>query len=324
MLYGNLPDIEKPISRLVQGTVMMSSERLEQSLKLLDEVHAQGCTCFDSAHGYRNGDCERIVGRWIHERGLEEEVVTLTKGAHHSQDRNRVTPFDITSDLFDSLARLQTDTIDLYVLHRDDPAVPVGPIVEVLNEHKAAGRIRAFGGSNWTHQRIREANAYALAHGLVPFVVSSPNFSLAEQIAEPWPNCVSISGPSGEDARAYYKETQMALFPWSSLAGGFFSGRFTRDNLDTFTDYFDKLCVGAYCYEDNFRRLDRAQALAKKKNLSLPQIAMAYVMSQPLNVFALVGCANGEEFAANAAALTVKLTPEEMAWLELQREEEPT
>lgn len=323
MLYGHLPEIEKPVSRLVQGTVMMSSERLEQSFRLMDEVYAQGCRCFDSAHDYGNGDCERVLGSWIHQRGLEDEIVILTKGAHHSQDRNRVTPFDITSDLFDSLARLRTDTIDLYLLHRDDPTVPVGPIVEVLNEHKAAGRIRAFGGSNWTYQRVREANAYAQEHGLVPFVVSSPNFSLAEQIEEPWPNCVSISGPAGTDARAYYEKTQMALFTWSSLAGGFFSGRFNRDNLDTFTGYFDILCVGSYCSEHNFRRLDRAQALAQKKNLSLPQIAMAYVMNQPLNIFALVGCANGDEFAANAAALSVELTPEELAWLDLHTDEEP-
>jgi aryl-alcohol dehydrogenase-like predicted oxidoreductase len=323
MLYGHLPEIEKPISRLVQGTVMMSSERLERSFKLMDEVYALGCRCFDSAHDYGNGDCERVLGSWIHQRGLEDEIVILTKGAHHSQDRNRVTPFDITSDLFDSLARLRTDTIDLYLLHRDDPSVPVGPIVEVLNEHKAAGRIRAFGGSNWTYQRVREANAYAQEHGLLPFVVSSPNFSLAEQIEEPWPNCVSISGPAGTDARAYYEKTQMALFTWSSLAGGFFSGRFNRDNLDTFTDYFDILCVGSYCSEDNFRRLDRAQALAQNKNLSLPQIAMAYVMNQPLNIFALVGCANGDEFAANSAALMVELTPEEMAWLDLRTDEEP-
>jgi aryl-alcohol dehydrogenase-like predicted oxidoreductase len=323
MLYGHLPEIEKPISRLVQGTVMMSSERLEQSFRLMDEVYAHGCRCFDSAHDYGNGDCERVLGAWIHQRGLEEEVVILTKGAHHSQDRNRVTPFDITSDLFDSLARLRTDTIDLYVLHRDDPTVPVGPIVEVLNEHKAAGRIRAFGGSNWAYQRVREANAYAQKHGLVPFFVSSPNFSLAEQIEEPWPNCVSISGPEGADARAYYEKTQIALFTWSSLAGGFFSGRFTRDNLDTFTDYFDLLCVGSYCSEDNFRRLDRAQALSQKKSLSLPQIAMAYVMNQPLNIFALVGCANGDEYAANAAALSVELTSEELAWLDLHTDEEP-
>ena len=323
MFYGHLPGIEKPISRLVQGTVMISSERLEYSFGLLDDTHALGCNCFDTGHLYGNGDCERVLGRWIDERGLREEIVILTKGAHFNADRNRVTPFDITSDLFDSLARLRTDKIDLYLLHRDDPAVPVGPIVEVLNEHKQAGRICAYGGSNWTQERIRQANAYAKAHDLTPFVVSSPQFSLARQYEEPWPDCVSISGPEGEQARAYYAETQIALFTWSSLAGGFFSDRFTRDNLDAFTAYLDLLCVKSYCQEENFLRLDRAKALAGRKGLSLPQVALAYVMNQPLNVFALVGCANGEEFAANVAALTVRLTPEELAWLDLRKDKEP-
>jgi aryl-alcohol dehydrogenase-like predicted oxidoreductase len=323
MEYGHLPGIDKSISRLVQGTVMIGTDHLERSFRLLDDVYALGCNCFDTGHLYGHGTCERALGHWIEQRGVRDEVVILTKGAHFNADRNRVTPFDITSDLFDSLVRLRTNTIDLYLLHRDDPTVPVGPIVEVLNEHQAAGRIRAFGGSNWSHERIQEANAYAAAHNLTPFVVSSPNFSLAEQIEEPWPDCVSISGPAGEEARAWYQEAQMALFTWSSLAGGFFSGRFTRDNLDAFTSGLDALCVKAYCYEDNFRRLDRAQTLAKAKSRSLPQIAMAWVMNQPLDIYALVGCANGAEFADNVAALDIRLTPEELAWLDLKTDEVP-
>ncbi len=84
------------------------------------------------------------------------------------------------------MRRLGTDYLDLYVLHRDDPSVPVGPIVEALTAHKKAGRIGAFGGSNWTHERMQEANEYARVNDLTPFAVSSPNFSLAEQYKEPW------------------------------------------------------------------------------------------------------------------------------------------
>lgn len=321
MQYGYVPGIDKPISRLVQGTVMVNSNEPDRGFALLDAVFELGCTTFDTAHVYGEGDNERTVGRWVNERGIRDQVVIIGKGAHPNEDRKRVTPFDITADLYDSLARFKFDYIDLYLLHRDDPSVPVGPIVEVLNEHLEAGRIHAFGGSNWTHERIREANEYAQTHGLTPFVASSPQFSLAEQVKEPWPDCVSISGPKGEAARAWYAQTGMALFTWSSLAGGFFSGRFTRDNLDAFEGYFDRLCVRAYCYEDNFKRLDRARALAREKGVTLPQIALAYVMNQPLNIFALVGCQNGEEFKANVEALEIQLTPEEMAWLELQSDD---
>src|SRR5262249_39237817 len=146
------------------------------------------------------------------------------------------------------------------LLHRDDTDVPVGPLVDVLNEHQRAGHIRAFGGSNWSYQRIREANEYAKAHGLTPFAATSPNFSLAEQVQAPWEGCMSIS--YDEAAKDWYRQNQMPIFAWSSLAGGFFSGRFHRDNLDSFSDYNDTLCVATYCVEKNFERLDRAQQLA--------------------------------------------------------------
>ena len=106
------------------------------------------------------------------------------------------------------------------------------------------------------------------------------------------------------------------MFTWSTLAGGLFSGRFTRHNLDTFDAVHDRICVETYCYEENFGRLDRAGTLAREKGLTVPQVALAYVLDQPLEVFALVGCNTGEEFRANVEAGAVALSPEEIAWLE--------
>ncbi len=321
MKYGNVTGIDKPISRIVHGTIKTSSKELEKSLSVLDSALEHGINAFDTAHVYGGGDNERIVGRWVHERGIRDEITIIGKGAHHNPDRNRVTPWDITADIHDSLARFKFDYIDLYLLHRDDPSQPVGPIVETLNEHRAAGRIRAFGGSNWTHQRIQEANEYALAHGLTPFVASSPNFSLAEQLQEPWPNCITISGPAGAEAREWYTREGLALFTWSSLAGGFFSGRFTRDNLNQFTDNYDKLAAQCYCSEDNFRRLDRAQELAAERGATVAQIALAYVLNQPANIFALTAGANDDEIRANAEAGEIVLSAEEIAWLDLKRDD---
>jgi aryl-alcohol dehydrogenase-like predicted oxidoreductase len=318
MQYGRVPGIDKPVSRLVQGTMMINSKELAQGFTLLDRALELGCNTFDTAHAYGSGDSERSVGRWINERGVREQIVVIGKGAHHSQDRKRVTPYDITADLHDSLARFKIDYIDLYLLHRDDPDVPVGPIVEVLNEHLRTGKIRAFGGSNWSHERIAEANAYAAERDLVPFVASSPNFSLADQKQAPWEGCISISGPPGEQAREWYAQHRIALFTWSSLAGGFFSGRFRRDNLDSFSGYFDELCVRSYCAEDNFQRLDRAEELALEKGVTVAQIALAYVLSQPLEIYALTGGATVAEIEANGAASEIKLTPAELAWLDLK------
>ena len=317
MRYGQVPGIDKPISRIVQGTIPVDPGKPEEGMALLDACWARGCTAFDTANVYGR-DREVLFGKWVRERGIRDQVVILAKGAHHNGDRQRVTPWDIGADLHDTLARMKVDYVDLYVLHRDDPSVPVGPIVETLNQFQREGKIKAFGGSNWTHTRIREANDYARAHGLTPFAVSSPNYSLAEQVKEPWENCISISGPANEEARAYYREQNLPLFTWSSLAGGFFSGRLNRSNLNQFEEYMDKLAVTSYGYDQNFRRLDRVQELAEAKGSTIPQIALAFLMNQPLNVFALVGCRNGDEFQANVDALDITLTAVEMAYLDLR------
>ena len=317
MKYGHIEGINKPISRLVQGTIMCNTREQKQGNELLDAVYEHGINTFDTAHSYGQGECERSVGAWFRDRGLREDVVLIGKGAHPNRDRrHRVTPFDISADIHDSLARFQTDYIDLYLLHRDDTAVPVGPIVQRLHEHKEAGHIRAYGGSNWSHERIAEANAYAAEHDLSPFVASSPNFSLAYQAKEPWPDCLSISGPMGAEARTWYKAQEMPLFTWSSLAGGFFSGRFRPENLATFETYLDRLCVDVYCFEENWERLERTQQLAQEKGVSVAQIALAYVLSQPLDIYALIACYNEAEVVDNVQAAELRLTADELAWLE--------
>jgi aryl-alcohol dehydrogenase-like predicted oxidoreductase len=314
-----VPWVGRPVARLVQGTTMLGTVLKEdESWVLLDRVFDLGGTTLDTAHVYGGGRCEQVVGRWCQARGVREQLVLIGKGAHHTAERQRVTPADITADLHESLERLQTGYIDLYLLHRDDPTVEVGPLVEVLSQHQKAGLIRAYGGSNWTAARIREANAYAQAEGLPPFVASSPNFSLAEQIDEPWSNTVTITGARGAADRQWYEQSQLPVFAWSSLAGGFFSGRYQPDQLDTYTTDSDKLCLRSYGSPDNFERLARATRLADKRGLSLAQVALAYVLNQPLNLFALVGPFSAAEFEADVAAAALKLSPAELAWLDLR------
>jgi len=307
----------------VLGTDQLTHWEDAAAFRLLDAVYEQGCRALDTAHVYGDGANERRVGRWLKARGRREEMVILAKGAHHNEQRRRVTPADITADLSDSLARFQTEQLDLYLLHRDDPRQPVGPIVECLHEHAEAGRIGAYGGSNWTTARLQEANDYAAANGLRPFVAGSPNFSLAEQFDAPWPGCVSVSGDGRACDLAWYRDAGVALFAWSSLAGGFFSGRVdvadakkrpaaTADGEEGWRER----CLRVYGHERNWRRQERARDLAAAKGLSLAQVALAYVLSQEGAVFPLVGCQSGAEFAECVAALAVKLTAAELRWLE--------
>jgi aryl-alcohol dehydrogenase-like predicted oxidoreductase len=235
-------------------------------------------------------------------------MVIIGKGAHHDARGPRVNPAAIASDLEESLALLGTDYIDLYLLHRDDPTVPVGEIVTCLNEHYQAGRMRAFGGSNWSHQRLGEALDYAGAHGLVPFVASSSNFSLAVMNEPPWPGAISAT----IDGKDWYRERQFPLLAWSSQAQGFFTGRAAPEN------YSDAEMVRVWYNAGNFERLARSSALGKQKGVSANTIALAYVLCQPFPTFALIGPRTQEETRTSTAALEVALTPEELQWLNLE------
>lgn len=293
---------------------MISSETESESFALLDALFDMGCNAFDTAHIYGNGDVERVLGRWIRAHNIRDEVVILGKGAHHNVDRKRVTPFDITADIFDSLARMQTDYIDLYALHRDDPGCPVEPIVDALNEHKTAGRIGAFGGSNWRAERLEKANTYATAAGLMPFTFSSPHFSLAEMVEAPWEDCISLTGPFAFE-QEWYKKSGMPVFCWSTLAGGWFSGRISRQTAEA---HKDELCMRCYCSEANWERLDRATRLGKQFGATPAQMALAYALHQPFKTFPLVAAYTPQEFRELNQATEITLTDHEVAWLDLR------
>lgn len=322
MQYGSIAGVSKPVSRLVLGTMIISIKEPERSFGLLDAVLERGGNAFDTAHAYAGGDSERGLGEWMQRRGNREQVVIISKGCHHNADRKRVTPADLTVDLYDSLARLKTDYVDVYLLHRDNPELPVGPIVERFNEHLQQGHIHAFGGSNWRHERIAEANAYAREHGLVGFTASSPNYGLAEQVQDPWgPGCVSISGPPNREAQEWYRANEMPVLAYSSLARGFFSGRITPDNFSETKALLDHACLTAYCHPVNFRRLERAIQLAEKYALGVPQIALTYLLGSPIDVFPLVGAASPQEYDENLRAFDVALSERERAWLDLRIDE---
>lgn len=320
MTYGEIPGVTKPVSRIAQGATfcsMRSDEAQAESLALLDACYELGCNFYDTSSIYGGGDCDRVLGLWMEQRGIRDKVVIQGKCCHHNRDRKRVTPWDITADLHDCLARFRSDYVDLWVMHRDDPSQPVGPLVETMNEHLAAGRIHAWGGSNWTYERILAANEYAESHGLVGFAVSSPNFSLAERVRDPWGDSTCIGGPEHQAERAWYAEQGLALVPWSSLAAGFFSGKYTRESLAALpADHHDNTVTWFY-NEANTTHLDRCYELADEKGCTVAQIGLAYLLCGPCNVFPLVGCRSGAEMQANIDALAVALTEAEIAYLEL-------
>ena len=316
MKYGSVPGIAGKVSRLVQGSVMLKPESREENYGLLDAVYDAGIKSFDSSHIYGLGGADKVLGAWVRSRGVRGEIVMMDKCCHPMEGQKRVSAKHIAEDLRTCLDNLGFDTIDILTFHRDDPEVPVAELVEAMNAHIRSGVIKAYGCSNWTLSRFIEAVAYARSNALVPFAVSSPHFSLAVSYDPPWAGCLSITGEPGREQYEHYLREKTALFCWSSLSSGFFSGLYLRDNLDKHTEGQPALVKRCYCREDNFARLDRVKILAEEKRRSTSQIALAYVLSSPLNTFPLIACWRPEEAYDNVAACDLELSEAEMAWLD--------
>jgi aryl-alcohol dehydrogenase-like predicted oxidoreductase len=317
MIYRAIEGLSRPLPRIIFGTMPLVSTDAT-AFSLLDSIIEMGCYAFDTAHAYGDGASEKVLGNWMETRNNRSKIIVIGKGAHPARGKNRVDPESIKQDLQESLDRLKTDYIDLYLLHRDDPTVPVGPIIEVLNDLKNEGKIVLFGASNWNQKRLEEVGEYAEKNGLSPFSVASNQYSLAIQYDDPYPGTLSINSSFDNSEWQWYKQIQYPLLAWSSLARGFFSGKFTRDNLAAFTDPQSLISIRCYAREDNFVRLNRARQLAEEKGATIPQIALAYIFRQPLNCFAITGASNITHFRENIEALEISLTKKEASWLNLK------
>lgn len=312
---GIIPGLDEPVSRIFFGTAIMPMLMGQDVDSLLDGIYAMGIRAFDCARGY--GAAEKSLGSWVRRRNNRERVVLLTKCGNVTKDGVKVNREVILSELETSLQTMQTDYIDIFLLHRDDPDTPVEEIIDCLNRCKQAGKIRTFGVSNWTHQRIAQANAYAVSHSLEGFSVSSPNFGLAEQVEDPWGGgCVTISGEANRDTRQWYADCQMPVLAYSSLGRGFFSGKFRSGDMDAARRLLDPFAVKGYLHPVNMERLARAEALAEQKRCTVSQIAMRYIFSYGLNLFAIVSTVNPDRMTENISAALHPLTPEEVSWLE--------
>ena len=300
---GRLPGLAKDVSRLIMGQDNQRS--LPPASALWDEFFERGGNCVDVAYVYGGGTCEAVLGKWIANRGIRDRLAIIGKGAH--------TPFcnpeDLSRQLMESLDRLGTDFVDIYLMHRDNPQVPVGEFVDVLNAHQAAGRMTVFGVSNWRRERIEAFNADARARGKAGIAMVSNNFSLARMVDPVWTDCVASSLP---EFKQWHISGQMPLLAWSSQARGFFTERSAPDRKD------ERDLVRCWYAPDNFERKARAEQLAIEKAVTPIQIALAYVLCQPFPIFALIGPRCLAELRTSCEALPIRLTPGELAWLNLE------
>jgi aryl-alcohol dehydrogenase-like predicted oxidoreductase len=285
---------------------------------LMDAFVEQGGNFLDTAHVYANwiptlpkSISEKTIGAWMKARNNRHQIIIGTKGAHPdlaTMHIARLAPANIVQDLNESLNHLQTETIDLYWLHRDDPTRPVGEIVETLDAQVKAGKIRAFGCSNWSTVRMKAAWDYANAQGCHGFVANQPMWSLAQ----PNPAAFGMPGLAAMDAAmfAFHQQSGWAIIPYTSQARGFFhkvaaqgmTGLSERDRQ-------------AYWNAENERRATIVQQLAQEYSATPTQIALAYLICQSPPTIPVIGCRTLAHLQDSLGADTISLPPTAIALL---------
>lgn len=298
-----IPGIAKPASVVTLGFEFFPN--FAAASLTLDAFYEAGGNVFDTGFVYGGGKTESIFGDWHTSRNVSrEDIVLIGKGAHSPL----CYPDVIAKQLDQSLNRLKTDYVDIYFMHRDNTDIPVGEFVDAMDAEVKRGRIRGiFGGSNWTRERMDEAAAYATKNGKVAPAALSNNFSLAEMLDPIWAGCVTSSD---DEWKTWLNARQVPNFAWSSQGRGFFTDRAGRDKLD------DEEIVRCWYSDRNFERRDRAIELADRLGRSPIHIALAYVIAQPFPVIPLIGPRTIAELEDSLSALDIKLTPEQVKWLE--------
>jgi aryl-alcohol dehydrogenase-like predicted oxidoreductase len=300
----NLPSVAMPVSQLILGCD--NKDTWEEGAPVWDRWLSVGGNAFDTAYVYGGGKHEKALGEWIAKRGVAKDVILTAKGAHTPH----CTPEAIGKQLAESLERLQLDHAPVYIMHRDNPDVPVGEFVDALNALKAKGKIGVFGGSNWTVARFEEARRYAEAKRLQPLTILNNNLSLAVMARAVWPGCISSNTA---ETLTYLRSTGTAHFSWSSQARGYFLPEALRNRLPE--DTRPETCFGS---DANAERRRRAETLAAKRNVTPNNVATAWVLNQSFPSFAIVGSRTVDEIDTTLPATSIRLTQEECAWLNLE------
>lgn len=300
--------LDRDLTRIGLGTVNFSFARRDAAFAILDAWVGLGGDVIDSAARYGLGEAESVLGSWLAARGARDQVVLLTKGGHPDPAwRSRLSPEAVSADLSGSLERLRTDSVDIFMLHRDDPAIPVGELVDVLHQQVVAGRARSVGVSNWSIGRLDAAIADAAARGRTPLTSSSVYVGLAPWREPPWPGCVDALD---EASRAWYaRPGAPPNFAWSSQSGGVFAGDFDPARAAA------EVVAGWDTPDTHARRL-RARALGRELDATAAQVALAYVLAGPGRTVALVGARDVVALGAAWDTLDLALSPEQWRWLE--------
>jgi aryl-alcohol dehydrogenase-like predicted oxidoreductase len=319
MNYTPLPHTDLKPSALCLGTAGLGSALDRRaSFALLDAYLEQGGNFIDTARVYANwlpiekSISEKTIGLWLRARKNRDRVIVATKGGHPDLAAMRISRLsrpEILFDLRESLKNLRTDRIDIYWLHRDDVNQPVEDIMETLAGQVKAGAIRYCGCSNWRVDRIRAAQACAQQQGWLGFAANQMMWNLG--VIDRRKLIDKTMVVMDDDLKQFHLASGLPAIPYSSQANGLFQ-RLARGTVDRMKPSLK----GMYNLRANQRRFVRMQKLSVESGLSVTDIVLAYLQSQPFPVVPIVGCQNITQLQDSLHASHVCLSLEQVKYLE--------
>lgn len=293
------PGTDLEVSRLCLGTVNYGVTLDQNGVNArLEEFLSMGGNFVDTAHVYSNwlpgetSRSEKMLGKAL-KAFDRKQVIVSTKGAHFdfaNPDISRVTPENIVKDLGESLDHLESDYVDLYFLHRDNTAVPVGELIDCLDEQVQKGRIRWIGCSNWTLDRVKEAAVYSQRTGKARFAVNQLMWSLAKINRAGIPDDYVLMD---KETMAFSAENAMGIMCYTSLARGYFTKRWKGMNLGT-----DLTKV--YQNPENDRIFEEIRQLPSAETVT--RHCLRYFVDQPVTAVPIVTCNNADQLSECCAA----------------------
>jgi aryl-alcohol dehydrogenase-like predicted oxidoreductase len=307
-----IPGTDLRVSAICYGTAPWGTSVVGAHLdNLFSAFRDAGGNFIDTAHCYAmwvpggDGASERALADYFRRNGGQDEIIVCTKGGHLGARSYRtvdryMSPERVSADIDDSLGRLERDVIDLYLLHRDDLRMEVSEIIEYLNREVERGRIRYFGASNWTAERLAMANAYAERRGLQGFSISQPHYALAKRGEQ----ADATMHTFDEADHVWHSQSKLPVMSYASTAGGYFA-----------TDGQSR--AGSYDSPQNRARLQRVRELAGELGCTPSQIALAFLMCQSFLVVPIIGTKNIDHLADALGSVDVVLSPEQMRWVEV-------
>lgn len=320
MQYTTLGHTGLLVSRLSFGAMTFGNDPSISAIYKVDEENARlmveraleaGINFFDTADGYAGGQSETMLGQILYQR--RQDVVIATKVGFRTGEpitQAGLSRQHIINSCEGSLKRLNTDYIDLYIVHKEDPYTPLEETLDALNILVQVGKVRYVGYSNWSAWKAATALQIQKAHGWAQFCNGQMNYSLVGRDVE-------------YDVVPFMEYAGIGMTVWSPLASGFLSGKYTRENLKDTENRLSGFDLLLFDKEFGFKVVDKLRNIAQKYNASVAQIALAWLLTKPVVSSIIVGASKPHQLEDNVKAVEVRLGDAEVEELDKMTAPQP-